>query len=389
MERSGGLRRAALGTVAALLLATPSAWADNVKVKLKGSKLTVTGDAGDNELTLTTTIALDAAGPPTSVQLTPAGDTTVNGAAAPLVVDGVVDVNVSLGGGDDAVSFSDFVIAGSLTVLGGAGDDDVTLLNATTGLGTTIAGGAGKLTAHATTSSVHGNLVIKAAPSGFHQDTVALSGVTVDGDTSLSLGAGFATLTDANASTLSGGFKVISGGSVKFGGGFALTFTDTTIGQDVQFKLGSGAHGAILQHASIGGPLVWKSGAGADSLIVRGTSLGADCHATMGAGANIASFDVFDFVPGPGSATTQIVGALEVSATGGADLAKVLAGTSIGGECSLVLGDGANTAIVTGSSVGADLVIKTGKGDDHATVNGDTVAGQTTIDLGPGTNIGP
>jgi len=109
----------------------------------------------------------------------------------------------------------------------------------------------------------------------------------------------------------------------------------------------------------------------------------------MGAGANIAIFDEFDLVPGPGTASTQIVGALEVSAAGGADLAKVLNGTSIGDECSLLLGEGANTAIVTSSSVGADLVIKTGKGDDHATVNGNTVAGQIKIDLGSGNNIGP
>jgi hypothetical protein len=383
------VRRAAMGTVAALLLATPSALADNVKVKLKGTKLSVTGDAGANELSLSTPVVLDSGGSPTSVQLTPAGDTTINGSAAPLVIDGVVNVSVALGGGDDVVSFSDFVIGGSLTVLGGDGDDDVTLLNSTTGLATTISGNAGKLIAHATTSTVHGNLVIKAAPSGFHQDTVGLSGVSIDGDTSLFLGAGFATLTDADASTLSGGLKVISGGSIKFGGGFALTFTDTSIGQDVQFKLGSGAHGATFQHAAIGGPLVWKSGAGADSLIVRGSSVGTDCKAVMGAGANIAIFDKFDFVPGPGSASTQIVGALEVSATAGADLAKVLNGTSVGEGCSLKLGEGSNTAIVTGSSVGADLLITTGKGDDHATVNGNTVSGQTTINLGAGNNTGP
>jgi hypothetical protein len=389
MRRTGGVRRAALFTVAALLLATPAALADDVKVKLKGTKLSVMGDAGDNELSLTTMFAIDAGGSPTSVQLTPAGETTINGVAAPLAVDGVVNVSVSLGSGNDVVSFSDFVIGGSLSVLGGAGDDDVTLLNSSIELDTKIVGSAGTLTFHATTTSVHGNLLIKAASSGFAQDTLALSGVTVDGDTSLALGSGFATLTDSDASTLSGGFKLVSSGSVKFGGGFALTCTDTSIGQDAEFKLRSGAHAVTLLHAAIGGQLAWKSGAGADSLIVRGTTIGGDCRASMGAGANIDFFDSFDLVPGPGTATTQIVGALEVTATGGADKAKVIAGTSIGGNCSLKLGEGSNTATVTDSSVGADLILTTGKGDDHATVSGNKVTGQTTINLGPGNNTGP
>jgi hypothetical protein len=385
MERTGDLRRAALGTVAALLLATPSALADNVKVKLKGTKLTVTGDAGSNELSLTTTFMIKTTGAPVSVQVTPAGGTTINGTASPKVFDGVVDVKVTLGGGDDAITFTDFAIAGGLTVLGDGGDDDVTLLNSTIGSATTITGGAGKLTAHATTSSLHGDLVIKAAPSGFHQDTVGLSGVTVDGDTSVLLGAGFGTLTDDNSSTLSGSLTIISGGSVKAGGGFALTYTDTTIGQDVNFKLGSGAHGAQFRSAAIGGQITWNSGGGADSLILRATTVGGDCKAAMGSGANLA---IFDQLVG-GSAPTQISGNLDVSATSGADGASVLHGTSIGGSCSLVLGNGANSAVVTNSSVGADLVIKTGTGDDSATVSGDTIAGQTTIDLGTGSNTGP
>jgi hypothetical protein len=109
----------------------------------------------------------------------------------------------------------------------------------------------------------------------------------------------------------------------------------------------------------------------------------------MSAGANIATFDEIELVPGPGTAATQISGALTVTATSGADKAKVLAGTSVGADCSLKLGEGSNTATVTNSSVGADLILTTGKGDDHATVNGNTVSGQTTINLGSGNNTGP
>src|SRR5262249_19078829 len=140
-------------------------------------------------------------------------------------------------------------------------------------------------------------------------------------------------------------------GGVKSGGGFALTYTDTTIGQTAHFKLGAGAHGANIKHATIG-ELTWNSLAGADTLVLHGTTVTGDCTAALGAGANTAQFDDYALVPGPGTVPTQIDGALKVTSTSGADTAQVRDATSVGQSCSLLLGNGANTVVVTNSSVG-------------------------------------
>src|SRR5262245_84218 len=96
MRRSCCSPVTALCVGTALLLAAAPARADNVKASFKKGTLTLKGDGGDNELTLTTVFALDAG---TSVQVTGTGDTTINGAATPAVFDGVVNVNAHLGGG--------------------------------------------------------------------------------------------------------------------------------------------------------------------------------------------------------------------------------------------------------------------------------------------------
>src|SRR5262245_43816924 len=147
-ERVDGLVRL-LGLGAALLLSASPALADDVKVDVKGKKLVIKGDGDGNDITLTSSITLKGKGggpSPVSVHVTPSGDTTINGLAAPEVFDGVVDISANLGDGDDSVTCDAVSIDGKLSLNGSGGDDNFEFLNGCTfGKGLSVIGGPGAL----------------------------------------------------------------------------------------------------------------------------------------------------------------------------------------------------------------------------------------------------
>jgi hypothetical protein len=365
-----------------LLLATSPARADNVKASVKGSTLVLKGDSGSNELALATMTALKGSATPTTVTVTPGGDTTVNGSASAAAFDGVVSVKANLGAGDDALTLEDFEIDGTLSVNGASGDDAVTLDNAVVGSNCKINGGPGTLTLNATLTNLDKNLSVKAGGPGAGPNALTFSALVVDSNTSISLGAGHATLTDTDFSNYQGSFKFKSASGT-------LAITDASIGGAASIKLGTGGNDLTLTDAFVGGNLVVGCSGGADVVRLFGTNVDIDCKVTLAAGANTVVIDRLDLVPGPGSVLSDIGGKLKITAGGGADNATVEHGTHVGSSCSILLSNGSNDVAVTESSVGDDLVIKTGSGADSADITGTTVGGQTKIDLGSGANTGP
>src|SRR2546421_54965 len=92
-----------------------------------GATLTLTGDAADNAIALTTN--LDG-----SLNLTGNLGTTFNTTIADLTkISGVTNVRVDLGAGNDIAAITDLGLTGALSVNAGAGDDIITMATNVTG----------------------------------------------------------------------------------------------------------------------------------------------------------------------------------------------------------------------------------------------------------------
>lgn len=160
-------------------------------VSVSGGVLKITGDATDNDLTISGDV-----GSQTTFSI--ASAETINGNPGPLVVENVKNIIVNMGDGDDTVTFSSavsIVLNGSLTVNGGNGANDISATSMTIQKNLTITNGNNTMGSDDTTfknSNIGGNVTVKNGngDSGFYFDRDTGGNSTIGGNVSITNGEG-------------------------------------------------------------------------------------------------------------------------------------------------------------------------------------------------------
>jgi hypothetical protein len=388
--------RLLVSALVCVLLSASAASANDVRVAVKGGKLSIKGDADANQLTIDGTgLQSD------SLRITPAGATTVNGAAGPQIFTGFVEgvaiklgdgnddlevfqknlagkVAINLGKGSDRLRIDDATFSGPSTIDLGGGDDafaachslfgsDVTLKlgKGTSGnVQTTCGGSAGSVsTSNASVFATYnsgfaGKLDVKAA-QGVHVgviDDTSIAGVTSSKNVPL-LALCYGTFADVKVKMP----KILGvfGGEVSCEGG-------------VQEGFANGNTAMVIVESLINGVLTSKGNAGSDTVVVIGVSIAGAVTMDHAAGFN---FVLFEDVAMP---------SLVVKA-GKNDDDLFVQKTAVAGDVAIKHGDGSNVIDFAFSTIGGNLAVKTGAGNDFLE-RGVDVTGTSTIDLGKGTN---
>jgi hypothetical protein len=312
-----------VASLALVLLAVASARAGDVTASVKGQVLTVKGDGEGADLLLAPPEALSrGASAGVTVQITPQGATTLNGAATPANFDGVVDVKMTLGDSANVVLFQNLSFDGKLTFKGGSGNEALTIQD--TGFADdvklTSGNGAFALTIFAG-SALGDDLTIK---GGSNDEALSLFG-PVGGTMKLSFGAG------SSAVTVTGnvGDDFFYKGSA---GNDALTVDGSSIGGQAKLKLGSGSNAVTFTTGPIGESLKLKGGSGDDSVSIGQLPIGEDANLNLSAGTNNLTLT-----------DTTVGDDLVVVGKSGDDSVAFAGTVTIGGETKFNLDGGTNT----------------------------------------------
>ena len=309
--------------LALALLTAAAARAGDVTASMKGQTLVVKGDNQGADLVLAPPIPLSrGASAGVTVQVTPQGATTLNGAAGAADFDGVVDVKMTLGDGANTVLLKDLSFDGSFGFKSGDGADTLTIQD--TGFDddvkVSLGNGANTLVLFAG-SATGDDLTVKA---GSGADTLTLSG-PVGGTSKLSLGAGANTLT---ASGAVGDDFFYKGGT----GAETVTLAGA-VGGRAKVTVSHGANTVTLQAGTqIGEAFTLKGGADPDTVAIDAISIGDDVNLNLSSGDNSASFT-----------DTTIGDDLIVKAKSGDDTVTFQGTVGVGGQTTFSLDGGANT----------------------------------------------
>jgi hypothetical protein len=313
---------AALCIMGIASLATP-ALAGEVTSKLQNGTLTLVGDDGGTDLTLTNPAMLFARGAAgTTVIVTPGVGTTLDGSADPATFEPVEDVKLKLGDGTNKTLCDVLEIPGKLTVKGGGGGNHVEL-NVThiDGDVKVTLGSGGNLFYFNVDSSLGDDLSVTTGDGG---DDVTLDG-GIAGGVKLTLGDGGNELV---ASGNVGDDFSYKGGS----GADSLTLAGVSFIRGLGVKTGNGG-GLVLvgEGAQIGEEFKFKGGKDADTVSVA-AQVGEALDVNLSSGNN--NFTLTD---------SQVGEDLVVKAKDGDDTVTFVGTNAIGGETIFKPGGGADT----------------------------------------------
>jgi len=266
--------------------------AGNVVAKVVNGNLKITGDALDNDITVTQGLTAN------QFVITGNGTTTVNGLVADTLVGVTKSFNVKLKGGDDAVKLDSLTVPNKLIVNTGAGDDRVELENVNVLGRTNINTGWGNDDVLIDPTVFDGKANIK---TGAGKDMVELAEAIFKGRASLVTGSGADTVTvsdsdflaKVNVKTGSGDDTVELANSSTFaarcdvktsGGADHIWITESDFDKKLKLILGGGTDWLTEQDCVLTGGAMANGGWGKDTYeyIGLGTS-----------GVNRKSFEVF------------------------------------------------------------------------------------------------
>ncbi|MGL4550160.1 MAG: hypothetical protein ACRC33_03145 [Gemmataceae bacterium] len=420
-----------------------------IDVTFQNGALKILGDADANTLTVT-----QGADGRLTLTTDLGSSVRVNGQDVPVlgghtlstpVTAGVI---VSLGGGNDALTFSgsveDIDLPSFLSVNGGDGNNTLTLQQGVTVSGPlALTNGAGLDTTHLYDEvNVLGNLTVKNGNGGSLLDANAATDLRVKGALSVLSGAGFdeidlsaaqkarlgafvqktgadldgsdTDLSPVQSLTVTGVVSVANGaGDDDLDIGDATL--DTRISGAVTVLNGAGSNHTDLvgtDRLHVGGPIVVTGGAGSDlvhlginsGLVSFGTvtvSAGAGSNGTIVGGAELWMTGKLTYVGGGGAdnfsvqtaADGMVGGAVKLLLGAGSNTLDVRAGN----DATLVLGS--LTAVNAGGAAGPDVVglrdvkvlgvtaITTGAGNDQVTLEDVTFGGVFVLRTGAGNDV--
>jgi hypothetical protein len=301
------------------------------------------------------------------------------------------EVTLSLGGGEDQVFFGGTVgsdsDSASLVIDTGSGDDSVTVdqVRITGDLVVNLGDGNNYLTSgYYGTVFVREDLVITA---GSGNDTINIDDTTVGSDAFLSLGDGnalveFSPADNANgindATVIFGNLTIITGASA---GGSVIQVGDnqqTVVQGNLTVVADIGGPAALVQlgvssngRAFIGGDVAIATGSGQDGVTIDSTTVSGDVTVNLGDGAT----NFFNSAAYYG--TTTIGGDLTVVGGIGNEIVD-LDSLTVGQSVSLLLGDGDNSLLIGEADnptvnnpvvIFGSLIVGTGAGNDNVFIN--------------------
>ena len=308
---------------ALVLLAGAAAHAGDVTASVKGQILTLKGDNGGADLLLAPPVPLSrGASAGITVQVTPQGGTTLDGAAVAEDFDGIVDVKMTLGDGANTVLFQNLSFDGKLTFKSGDGADTLTIqdtgfdddVNIKTGNGAEhprhLRGERGRGRPHGEVRlrrrhrdplgprrrqrrrSPSARVPTRSPPAaavgddfsykgGEGAETLTLSGA-VGGQAQLKLSNGANTVTLADATPIGEALK-IKGGT----GNDTISLGNLPIGEDANLNLSAGDNTVSLTDTTIGENLIVKGKSGNDTVTFTGTvTIGEESKFSLDGGTN-------------------------------------------------------------------------------------------------------
>jgi hypothetical protein len=230
----------------------------NVTAVVSGSNLTVTGDAGDNGISVSTNTAGD-------IVVTGVGGTTVNGAAEFTTFAAVAstlpgNLTVNGLGGRDLISVSDVTVTGRTLLYGGDDLDAIEVIN----------------------TNVNGNLlVMEQAGDGF----IDLSGGIFAGVVQLLTGEGDNQVTVANADFRN--VLQLTAGT----GNDQITLHAVSVTSSTQINSGSGNDSIQLNDTNHLSTLYITADAGNDTITGQGVAVTATTYMNTGSGNDTVDFD--------------------------------------------------------------------------------------------------
>jgi hypothetical protein len=305
-------------------------------------------------------------------------------------VNGVVDIDVLLGGPDNDVFLQLAGYGGRTDIVFGSGTNEVTCTSGPGGI-LTVVGGDGSDTLRVTAAATVGQNITFTANDG--SNTLDVNG-TVNGGITMTGGK------DTDLVNLDG--SVGSAVQLRLDDG---TNTVNVTGQlDSLLSITGGSGNDVVTvdgGATIEGNLSFRPSTGINVMTVEGT-INADVFYTASTGDDTATFAAGSFVEeifgklGHGTNELLIAGTVEedVDVVGGknADTFTLGAAVNIGQHVDFNLGNGAN--VFTGStpsgmtvgSIGGRLEIDGGSGTDDISLGGFTVTKKVDIDLDDGAN---
>ena len=232
----------------------------DVTAVIAGGCLKITGDAQAND------VIIEDTGTPNQVRVrTGASVTTINGAAGPVVLDGLTkDVKIDLKAGDDVLELTSLTVARNAKIKGGSGDNQVTVDDTT----------------------VVGDLCVKGSSGA---DTVNLvNGTAVGGDTTINLG----------------------------NGDNALGLTDTAVIGRTTVKAGTGDDTVTVDTLAASGQTTIRTGAGSDVVQIDDSTFGGKFSLDAGSGNDRIEIEVNGAGGGP---VSEFTGAASIKGSSGDD----------------------------------------------------------------------
>ncbi len=365
---------AAAGTLC--LAATFAAADGDVIVEEKGRNVLITGDGGDNSLTLNPT------NQPGEFRVAGTGGTTINGGADPVVMPTPRGrLLIRMGDGDDTID--------------GLGDDNAPL--ALGDVDADFGAGSNRLDLASYYPGKPGVLVddlrVRPGPDG---NVLDFYFVEIAGRMNVDLGPGSNGIT-TEALSVGKSAKIAGGDDFDFftlrGAQFAgplkvslgagndiLNMPLARCSKSVKIAAGAGQNVLGPSDATFDGPV--KISVAGGSIQLR--SIGD----TFAKKVTVRSSDAADEVR---FVDAQLAGKVSIDTRGGADTIFFQNGTEAQGPLRVNAGDGADGIDLTNSLFGSKLSLLGGPGDDIIVLDGNTLDGKVLINGGPGNDalLGP
>jgi hypothetical protein len=251
------------------------AWAiGEVRAKVAGDKLTITGDDGPNG------VQVSGVGPDTVV-VVGLDATLVNGALS-ASFSGVKALSIDAKGGADRVELVDVVLDKTLTVTLGAGSDAFVMQGGRVTKKADIAGGGDGDDIRVRGGARFGGQLL--VTGGKKVDTVVVTDASIGGDSEIQGGAGNDDVT-VQFTTLDGGANLIVGGG---DGADRTTLLDDRF-SDVQVYMGNGNDRLVVEGCHFDRTLKAQGNGGHDELDLKG-----DNTFDVGHPRQVKGFEDFD-----------------------------------------------------------------------------------------------
>jgi len=244
----------------------------NVVASVVKGSLRITGDAGNNDITIAWGGGAD------SFLITGNSGTTVNGGAADTLTGVTKHVKINMKEGDDRVELDAVTIPKKLIAKTGLGNDTV-IVNANCGRKATFKTGSGDDTIDVVNSNFYGNVVAK---TGTGNDLISLDSIDFKKKTVAVMGSG----DDSLSVTVVNFFgKVVAKGA---GGDDTITIEQVDFRRKATFKTARGEDKVDIYNVDFFGKTVINTGGNNDQILTDFIDFNARLLVKAGAGDDYA-----------------------------------------------------------------------------------------------------